>query len=413
METTTAKAPPLVRVQEIQGRGRALVATQALKAGQVLLRETPLLLYSQSNPINPNTNPNTNPNDPNKRTSVAFCAHCFTALPPSSSPSTHPSCPSCIQPLLFCTVDCCSKAQTSSHTPWVCKSLNILDSHSLNPETQEQARFLVAAYNLAIVSPASFQLLLLLQGDGIVDSQAHMLHSFMVSVMAFWPLQGQLSGFSPELTASLLAKDKQNAFGLMAPVQQHGETQVRAYAIYAQASFFNHDCLPNACRFEYVDKPGDYNTDIIIRALHDIPEGSEICLSYFPVNWRYSDRQKRLLEDYGFPCKCDRCRIEEAWSDKDSMDEEDIVAENEMEEEETEMQEADANREDVNEPKDDFPHAYFFVKYLCHVENCGGTMAPLPPTSGNPSTIMECNMCGYLRIDDEFNEDLKDQGMAD
>jgi len=244
METTTAKAPPLVRVQEIQGRGRALVATQALKAGQVLLQETPLLLYSQSNPINPNTNRN----EPNKRTSVAFCAHCFTALPPSSSPSTHPSCPSCIQPLLFCTVDCCSKAQTSSHTPWVCKSLNILDSHSLNPETQEQARFLVAAYNLAIVSPASFQLLLLLQGDGIVDSQAHMLHSFMVSVMAFWPLQGQLSGFSPELTASLLAKDKQNAFGLMAPVQQHGETQVRAYAIYAQASFFNHDCLPNACR---------------------------------------------------------------------------------------------------------------------------------------------------------------------
>lgn len=405
MATETATAP-LVRVQEIQGRGRGLIATQALKAGKVLLQETPLLLYSQSNP----TNPNTNLNDPNTKTPVAFCAHCFTSLSPSS---THPSCTSCIKPLLFCTSDCCSKAQTSSHTQWVCKSLNILDSHSLDPETQEHARFLVAAYNLAIVSPASFQLLLLLQGDGIVDSQVHMLHSFMVSVVAFWPVQGQLPGFSPELTASLLAKDKHNAFGLMTPFQQHGERQVRAYAIYAQASFFNHDCLPNACRFDYVDNPGDHNTDIIIRALHDISEGSEICLSYFPLNLPYSERQKSLLEDYGFCCKCDRCRIEEVWSEKDSMDEENGFPENEMEEEETEMQEAGTSGENADEANDDFPHAYFFVKYLCPVENCGGTMAPLPPALGNLSTVMECNMCGYLRTDDEYTEDLKDHGMVD
>ncbi|KAH9330188.1 hypothetical protein KI387_002296, partial [Taxus chinensis] len=84
--------------------------------------------------------------------------------------------------------------------------------------------------------------------DGTVDSQAHVLHSLMLSVISFWPVQGTLLGFSSELTASLLSKDKQNAFGLMAPVQQGGERQVRAYAIYAQASFFNHDCLPNACK---------------------------------------------------------------------------------------------------------------------------------------------------------------------
>ncbi|KAH9316249.1 hypothetical protein KI387_024876, partial [Taxus chinensis] len=84
--------------------------------------------------------------------------------------------------------------------------------------------------------------------DGTVDSQAHVLHSLMLSVISFWPVQGTLLGFSSELTASLLSKDKQNAFGLMAPVQQGAERQVRAYAIYAQASFFNHDCLPNACK---------------------------------------------------------------------------------------------------------------------------------------------------------------------
>ncbi|GLJ44547.1 hypothetical protein SUGI_0935530 [Cryptomeria japonica] len=342
METNTTKTS-LVRVTEIQGRGRGLVATRPIEAGQ-----------------------------------------------------------------------CQSGAQTSSHTEWVCKSLNILSSSSLDPETHTQACFLIAAYNLAIVSTAKFQLLLLLQGNGAtVDSQAHLLHSFMVSVMSFWPLQGQLPGFSPELTASLLSKDKQNAFGLMAPVQQGGERQVRAYAIYAQASFFNHDCLPNACRFDYVDKPGDHNTNIIIRSLHDIQDGSEICLSYFPVNWPYAERQKRLLEDYGFSCMCDRCRVEETWSDKESMDEENAILEDEMEDEDIELQEADAMGENTGEGESDFPHAYFFVKYLCPVENCGGTMAPLPPCDGTPSPVMECNMCGHLRTDEDFNQDLKDHGMAD
>ncbi|KAH9326251.1 hypothetical protein KI387_006429, partial [Taxus chinensis] len=54
---------------------------------------------------------------------------------------------------------------------------------------------------------------------------AHVLHSFMLSVISFWLVQGPLLGFSLELTASLLSKDKQNAFGLMAPVQQGGEIQ--------------------------------------------------------------------------------------------------------------------------------------------------------------------------------------------
>ncbi|GFY99898.1 ASH1-related protein 2 [Actinidia rufa] len=125
-------------------------------------------------------------------------------------------------------------------------------------------------------------------------------------------------GFSPELTAALLAKDKLNAFGLMEPFSEDGEGSVRAYGIYPNASFFNHDCLPNACRFDYVDTSdaGGFNTNIIVRVIHDVPQRREICLGYFLVNLNYSERQRRLKEDYGFACACDRCKVETNWVER-------------------------------------------------------------------------------------------------
>ncbi|KAJ6812172.1 uncharacterized protein M6B38_150175 [Iris pallida] len=102
------------------------------------------------------------------------------------------------------------------------------------------------------------------------------------------------------------------------PRRRPARRRVSAYAIYSLASFFIHDCLPNACRFDYPDRG---SADLTVRALHDIPLGREVCLSYFPVNWGYKERQARLLEHYGFRCECDRCRVEANWND----DEENMV----------------------------------------------------------------------------------------
>ncbi|ERN04946.1 hypothetical protein AMTR_s00080p00136730 [Amborella trichopoda] len=101
----------------------------------------------------------------------------------------------------------------------------------------------------------------------------------------------------------------------------------------------------------------------------------EICLSYFPVNGKYADRQKRLLEDYGFVCECDRCMVEKTWKEDDEEEDEEMALGNDEEEQE-------------------FPHAYFFMRYLCTNEEFGRTMDPLPPSQGTPSNIMECNVCG-------------------
>lgn len=216
------------------------------------------------------------------------------------------------------------------------------------------------------------------------------------------------------MIVALLSKDKLNAFGLMEPVSSRGggevdgERSVRAYGIYPRASFFNHDCLPNACRFDYVDSASDGNTDIIVRMIHDVPQGREICLSYFPVNLNYANRQRRLMEDYGFACDCDRCKVEANWSDDENEHDdigEDADGDGEGMDEDADEQMSGSEVGIAEEKETDFPHAYFFVRYMCNRKNCGGTLAPLPPSSDDaPSDIMECNVCGQLRREDEEAE---------
>ncbi|KAL4649452.1 hypothetical protein ACB092_01G014700 [Castanea dentata] len=384
----------ILKRTEIEGRGRGLVASQPLKAGEIVLRDSPILLYSALPFIN--------------QSSSVYCSHCFRTLSSSSSSSS-----SCSHNHVFCSQNCLSSALASSHSPWLCQAFSRLrDSAPLlleQPvEQQVQARFLVAAYNLALYSPSQFQILLSLEGapDATDTATAQFLHSLLISSL-FPPPSTPPVPFSLELTAALLAKDKLNAFGLMEPCSSsHNNSgqqrSVRAYGIYPNASFFNHDCLPNACRFDYVDSAPDRNTDIVVRMIHDVPQGREICLSYFPVNENYASRQRRLMEDYGFTCHCDRCEVEANWSDHENDDDEDLVQEGEEEEL---MDEDDHDQDQMGSSKGqgdtDFPHAYFFLRYMCDRENCGGTLAPLPPKDDGTtaSNILECNVCGNLKDD--------------
>ncbi|XP_021756372.1 histone-lysine N-methyltransferase ASHR2-like [Chenopodium quinoa] len=379
-----------LKLVDIEGKGRGLVASQPLKGGQIVLRDSPILTYSSFSLKQ------------RQGAYSRYCAHCYKLLVSGNGTL---ACPSCCHPddAIFCSSKCQSSALVFSHTPWVCQSLSYLRNCPVlvdqQPEDRQiQARYLVAAFNLAMVSPSSFQTLISLDGGGPQgaerDSNAAI---FLHSIISSLPFPKGLSAPSVEITAALLSKDRCNSFGLMEPFSEHGERSVRAYAIYRNASFFNHDCLPNACRFDYVDGGTEENTDMIIRMIHDVPEGREICLSYFPVNLSYSQRQKRLLDDYGFSCLCDRCKIEAKWSHED--EDEDEGGEDETMEQEEEMLPSDGeNNEIEHDGDDDFPHAYFFVRFVCDKENCGGTLAPLPPSNYNNTTnVMECNACGSLK----------------
>lgn len=75
----------------------------------------------------------------------------------------------------------------------------------------------------------------------------------------------------------------------------------------------------------------------------------------------------------------------------------------EEEEEDEQMLDGAPSEEDKD---DDFPHAYFFMTYMCDTNNCGGTLAPLPPSpSTSTSNVMECNVCGNLKSGCTFGEE--------
>lgn len=224
-----------------------------------------------------------------------------------------------------------------------------------------------------------------------MDSDSNSYASFLHSLISSDELE-----FSVDLVKVLLAKDKLNAFGIMEPfLEDREERSARAYGIYPVVSFLNHDCLPNACRFDYIDVGG--SSEITIRMIHDVPQGREICLSYFPVNLKYSERQKRLKDDYGFVCECDRCKVEANWSESEEdgvdMNYDDGNAEEGEEETMDEDVGEEMEGEDVMKGDDEFPHAYFFLNYMCDRKNCWGTMAPLP----THSVVMECNVCGTFK----------------
>ncbi|KAL2892203.1 Histone-lysine N-methyltransferase ASHR2 [Bienertia sinuspersici] len=177
------------------------------------------------------------------------------------------------------------------------------------------------AYNLATTSPREFEELLSLHGDGKgreTIETAMFLHPIIMSTLSFEE-SSSTSMLSPtvEMTAALLDKESCNSFSLMEPYSESGIRSARAYSMYKNASFFNHDCLPNACRFDYIDSSNNVassynhgNTDIMIRMIHDVQQGEEVCLSYFRVGLSYHERRRRLVQYFGFTCFCDRCKIE-------------------------------------------------------------------------------------------------------
>ncbi|KAI9084895.1 hypothetical protein K1719_033301 [Acacia pycnantha] len=178
-------------------------------------------------------------------------------------------------------------------------------------------------------------------------------------------MQSHQNGFSLELTAALLAKDKFNAFGLMQPFSEDSDRRsVRAYGIYPYASFFNHDCLPNACRFDYVDTSStddNHNTDITIRMIHDVPEGRE----------------------------CDRCNVEANWSDNESVE--------------------DDGAEDIEEAMDEDECENMAAS---DTEKLLGYFSSFTPQGKTPSNVMECNVCSNLKSDNVLDGDGGQDGVS-
>jgi len=280
------------------------------------------------------------------------------------------------------------------------------------------------------------------------------------------------------VSRALYLRLKANGFALMAPNTKTGERQTpRGYAVYSQAAMFNHSCMPNITRFDEMGKRDEKFTkgaadasssapsssassscsssssplSMELRALHSIPPYTELTLSYVPLFWSRSLRREQLALEYGFKCRCGRCRCEkQEWKeeqkrrmeggedneddgedddehehDHDDDDDEEDEDEDECGEDDEEEGEAvsDDDEEDVRLSSIDPAPArgelnVWQFKYICPSKICGGGMAPLRQDSKNDADAdaasasaaagptMECNMCGKVRTDAQFHRQL-------
>ncbi|GFH29424.1 SET domain-containing protein [Haematococcus lacustris] len=119
-------------------------------------------------------------------------------------------------------------------------------------------------------------------------------------------------------------------------------------ALYGLASLINHECNPNVARFDNFDAPGQQNTLMVFKAMHDLPVGTEVLQSYCPIGWDYADRQAHCREVYGFTCSCQRCLLEASWDDGEAAPTSDMQAESDEQWETTEGSETELGPGDVD-----------------------------------------------------------------
>ena len=65
-------------------------------------------------------------------------------------------------------------------------------------------------------------------------------------------------------------------------------------------TILNHSCLPNTIF-------GEVDGKMVFKAITNIKKGEEIYDNYIDITLHKNERQKYLLEQYGFSCNCDRC----------------------------------------------------------------------------------------------------------
>ena len=87
-----------------------------------------------------------------------------------------------------------------------------------------------------------------------------------------------------------------------------------SFGIWGYASLINNDCLPNTMYLGI----GDF---FILFSTEEIRKGEEITCNYDNFSLTFKDRQKELLNSWGFKCKCKLCEYQEKnnYSDYDNF----------------------------------------------------------------------------------------------
>ena len=105
---------------------------------------------------------------------------------------------------------------------------------------------------------------------------------------------------------AIIARDIGNSFGIWSICEPEESPEMLGYGIWPEASFFNHSCAANVSRRRQ-------GRQWIFEMSEDVPEGSELCISYIrgeEESLQFNERQERLKSGWGFVCGCSKCDYE-------------------------------------------------------------------------------------------------------
>lgn len=144
-------------------------------------------------------------------------------------------------------------------------------------------------------------------------------------------LQLHLSTFSPRSLDILKSSQRYQASCTLTGQGFEGDALARMFfvletnafptGLYETLAICNHSCSPNAQVIEEETVGG--KTLLALETLSNIKKGDEILISYLenPQYRFFEERQRQLLSQYLFECKCTRCEYEHTNYDLNNSDE--------------------------------------------------------------------------------------------
>ena len=438
-----------IRVVEIEGKGRGVLAARDIHAGEVISVEAPTTVV---------------PGREDDGSLVAACSRCLVQLQDGGLRAS--ACGGCAA-VRCCTPECLALYHRELHTPAVCASLSALkrlgEKQTLTPEDVEGATLLLMFHALragtagpygsaegalaessgvVVDGRDAYRMMQLLCDDAsCVDAERQ--QQFAAAYRAYCAASPAEGRFTEQEAADVLRKDMQNGF--VGSTTVDGEIKLKGSCLLLRSSMYNHDCYPNAARIDYMDDKGCEafsgaypSCSTMVRAIQSIPEGTEVCISYTSITFSSSERAEYLGETYGIPpCKCDRCKcedqMEEEQQDGESLEEGQGGGLEDMLDEELERQHDHGHGDgggchgdgchnqccdDDEAPSAIAMYNVFVTRFICPQEGCTGTLVPVRNAEGcsrrsrlgdAPGELrdgMECNTCYCLRTEEEFEARL-------
>jgi len=147
--------------------------------------------------------------------------------------------------------------------------------------------------------------------NSMTPSPLHDYTSTYLLLLALLP-STLLQLITPRLVINLASRAAHNAFSIRPEGTTDGDQsgEFLGWGVWPEASFFNHSCRPNVRK----DRNGRlWSFTVDVDAAKTIQQGQQLCITYLGGDEKgldVTERRKRLQEQWGFTCLCDRCREE-------------------------------------------------------------------------------------------------------